>query len=116
VVQASGAPVPARKPIVGGSVFTHESGIHVSGLARDPKTYEALDPETFGRTRRIVLGKHSGMGSVLYGLQKLGYEADPSQMRRVLEQVRAYAIHSKRAIDLSELIHFCDGHEPSSVS
>jgi homocitrate synthase NifV len=108
VAAASGAPVPARKPIVGAAVFTHESGIHVAGLARDPKTYEELDPEAFGRTRRIVLGKHSGMSSVLYGLQKLGYEADPDQMRRLLEEVRAYAVRSKRAIDLSELARFCE--------
>jgi homocitrate synthase NifV len=116
VAQASGAPVSARKPIVGASVFTHESGIHVAGLARDPKTYEELDPTAFGRSRKIVLGKHSGMSSVLYGLQKLGYEADPAQMRRVLDEVRAYAMHSKRAIDVSELIGFCDGATPAGLS
>jgi homocitrate synthase NifV len=113
VAVASGAPVPDRKPIVGASVFTHESGIHVSGLARDPKTYEELEPEAFGRTRRIVLGKHSGMGSVVYGLQKLGYDFDPDQMRRVLDEVRAYAIQSKRAVELSELIGFCERDAPS---
>jgi homocitrate synthase NifV len=111
VATASGSPVPERKPIVGGSVFTHESGIHVSGLARDPKTYEELDPQAFGRKRRIVLGKHSGMSSVLYALQKLGYDSDPAQMRRMLDEVRAYAIQSKRAIELSELVGFYESDE-----
>jgi homocitrate synthase NifV len=116
VALASRAPVPARSPIVGASVFTHESGIHVSGLTRDPKTYEALDPAAFGRSRRIVLGKHSGLSSVIYGLQTLGYDADPAQMRRVLDEVRAFAMHSKRAVDLAELISFCDGAASPALS
>jgi homocitrate synthase NifV len=111
VAAASRGTVHEREPIVGASAFTHEAGIHVSGLTRDPKTYEELAPETFGRKRRIVLGKHSGMSSVLYGLQKLGYAADPAQMRRVLDEVRAYAMQSKRAVDLSELIGFCEADE-----
>lgn len=41
---------------MGGSAFTHESGTHVAGLLRNPKNYEALWPEQFGRIRRIVLG------------------------------------------------------------
>jgi homocitrate synthase NifV len=116
VSRASGAPVPAREPIVGEAVFTHESGIHVAGLTRDPKTYEELDPADFGRTRRIVLGKHSGMSSVLYGLQKLGYDADPAQLRRVLEEVRAYAMQSKRAVEVSELASFWNGPERPLLS
>ena len=117
LTRLTGVAVQRNKAIVGRNAFAHEAGIHQDGVLKNAITYEIIRPQTVGMPHNyIVLGKHSGMSSVLYGLQKLGYEADPSQMRRVLEQVRAYAIHSKRAIDLSELIHFCDGREPSSVS
>jgi len=103
VAQAARHPIPVSKPIVGAQVFTHESGIHVSGLLRDPGTYEALAPADFGRERRIVLGKHSGMAALSYALDILGVHADNGQKRIILDGVRNLAIDAKRAIDMSEL-------------
>ena len=103
VAQAACHPIPVSKPIVGAQVFTHESGIHVSGLLRDPGTYEALAPADFGRERRIVLGKHSGMAALNYALDMLGVVADTSQKQMILDGVRSRAILVKRAIDMSEL-------------
>ena len=68
VAGASGRPVPVNKPIVGEAIFTHESGIHVHGLLRDPANYQALDPAELGRHHHLVLGKHSGVSAVLWGL------------------------------------------------
>ncbi len=103
VAQAACHPIPVAKPIVGAQVFTHESGIHVSGLLRDPGTYEALAPSDFGRERRIVLGKHSGMAALTYALDILGVNADKGQKQVILDGVRARAIEAKRAIDMGEL-------------
>ena len=60
VEAASGHLVAARAPLVGRQVFRHESGIHVDGLLKDPTTYEVIEPATLGRTRELVLGRHSG--------------------------------------------------------
>ena len=106
VAQAAGRPIPEAKSIVGSAVFAHESGIHVSGLLRDPDCYEALKPAMFGRTRRIVLGKHSGMAAVANALAALGLEVDEGRARRVLEGVRVRAATLKKPItevDLLEL-------------
>ena len=70
---------------------------------RDPGTYEALAPSDFGRERRIVLGKHSGMAALNYALDMLGLEADAAQKQAILDGVRSRAIAVKRAIDLTEL-------------
>jgi homocitrate synthase NifV len=103
VALASQRAIPESKPIVGGSVFAHESGIHVSGLLRDPLTYEALDPTLFGRTRQLVLGKHSGRASVRHALTALGLAADDSRVRRVLDSVRARACETKRPVNSQDL-------------
>lgn len=71
VSQLTKIPLAANKPIVGGMAFTHESGIHAHGLQRDPTTYEPMAPETVGRKRRIVLGKHSGTASVQSALKAI---------------------------------------------
>ena len=52
--EASGRPIPADRPIVGSAVFSHESGIHVDGLLKDPELYEIVRPAAFGRTRTFV--------------------------------------------------------------
>ncbi len=62
VARLTGVPLATNKPIVGEMAFTHESGIHAHGVMRDASTYEPLQPERVGRRRRIVLGKHSGVG------------------------------------------------------
>ncbi len=67
VAAASCRPIPVNKPIVGAGIFTHESGIHVSGLLRDPANYQSLDPHALGRNHELVLGKHSGTDAVRWG-------------------------------------------------
>ncbi len=57
---ASGQLIPPRAPLVGQNAFRHESGIHVDGLLKDPRTYEVLDPAIVGAERTLVLGRHSG--------------------------------------------------------
>lgn len=60
VERLSGKRNALSKPIVGDEVFTHESGIHVDGLLKEPRTYEYLEPQEVGRVREFVYGKHSG--------------------------------------------------------
>lgn len=106
VAAAAHRPIPASQPIVGAAAFTHESGIHVSGLLRDPATYEALDPARFGRSRQIVLGKHSGIAAVRYALSEQGLCVDDELARSVLNRVRAHAEAVKRPVALEELLAF----------
>lgn len=106
VSAASRRPIPAAKAIVGSAAFAHESGIHVSGLLRDPGCYEALEPAWFARKRHIVLGKHSGVAAVTNALASLGLDVDESRARRVLDDVRARAGTEKRAVTDVELLEF----------
>jgi len=96
VSHASGRPVPPNKSIVGAAVFTHESGIHVNGLLRDRRNYQALDPEELGRTHRVLLGKHSGSSSVSHVFDALGLPLDPDRAEIVLNKVRHHAVNTKR--------------------
>ena len=106
VAEASGRPVAANKPIVGGWVFTHEAGIHVDGLVKDAGNYQSFDPAEVGRSHRLVLGKHSGAASVVNACRELGLEVDAVTARLVLERVREHAMRTKRSPDLRELMRF----------
>jgi homocitrate synthase NifV len=114
VAKAARRPIPVGKAIVGASAFTHESGIHVDGLLKDPSTYEALSPQTFGRSREIVLGKHSGLAAVTDALQSLGLSADKVRTQSVLAQVQQRSMQTKRIISTEELLEFY--HRASDVA
>ncbi len=114
VAAAAGRPIPDGKAIVGASAFTHESGIHVAGLLRDPATYESLAPERFGRKRHIVLGKHSGRAAVAHALRDLGVSTDAVSLPVLLERVRAQALATKKAVTGEELLALLPERDPSS--
>lgn len=102
VAAAACRTIPHGQPIVGETAFTHESGIHVSGLLRDPGTYEALDPALFGRERRILLGKHSGSASLRDALQ--GMDVPSVALPALLGRLRAHAERVKRSVTRDEVM------------
>lgn len=95
VAMAAGRSIPLNKAIVGEHIFTHESGIHVDGLLKDQRTYQALDPTLLGRRNRIVLGKHSGLSAITSLLTDLRLTATAEQSRAILARVRAHAVDHK---------------------
>ncbi len=95
VAAAAARAIPLNKAIVGEHVFTHESGIHVDGLLKDQRTYQALDPGLFGRSNRIVIGKHSGLSAITSLLSDLRLPASVDQAQRILARVRRHAVTHK---------------------
>ena len=106
VAQASGRAVHWQKSIVGEGVFTHEAGIHVDGLLKDPKNYQTIDPKSFGREHRLVLGKHSGTNAVLSAYELIGIHLDKVEASRILELVRDFATKMKRLPEKIDLTDF----------
>ncbi|MBB4265948.1 homocitrate synthase [Roseospira visakhapatnamensis] len=104
VARAAGRPVPCGKSLVGSGVFSHESGIHVQGLLRDPGTYTGLDPTCLGRAHRLVVGKHSGAAGLARACADLGLRLDGDQARRMVPLLRAHYRHGgKRPPDADDL-------------
>lgn len=95
VAAAAARFIPLNKAIVGEHIFTHESGIHVDGLLKDLRTYQALDPRLLGRTNRIVIGKHSGVSAITSLLSDLRLPANSEETRAILARVREYAMANK---------------------
>ena len=106
VARASGRPVPHQKSLVGASVFTHESGIHVDGLVKNKETYQGLDPEWLGRQHELVLGKHSGTKAVLHIYGTMGIALTAGQAKSILEKVRSFAETYKRTPARQDLMTF----------
>jgi 2-isopropylmalate synthase len=101
---ANVAPNP-RQAYVGRSAFTHKAGLHVSGIQRNVKTYEHIDPALVGNDRRVVLSELSGRANILYKTREFGVDAELNQ-----QQIEALLDELKR---LEGLGYTFDGADAS---
>jgi D-citramalate synthase len=99
VSRLTGLLVSPNKAIVGGNAFTHEAGIHVHGLLADTSTYEPIRPETIGRERKIVLGKHAGKSSVVLALRELGLDVNNQQLDEITTRIKDLGDKGKHITD-----------------
>jgi homocitrate synthase NifV len=104
VAKASDRQLPVSKPIVGKNMFAHESGIHADGAYKNPRTYEAFEPEEVGLIRQIIIGKHSGSASIIKKFQEFGITVNQEQGAILLEKVRKLAVELKRPLFDKELV------------
>lgn len=104
VSRASGRELPTWKAIVGSNMFAHESGIHVDGALKNPKTYEAFHPEEVGLERQIVIGKHSGTAALKAKFAEYGIHLSEFKAQEMLVKVRSYCVSLKRPLFDKELM------------
>ena len=112
VERHSGVPIALNDPIIGGGVFTHESGVHTAGVLIDPRIYESVPSEAVGAETGYLYGKHSGTLIVKFALQKNkdeldrhGIEITEDLVHKVTEQVKvlrekmAEGDHAEKIVD-----------------
>ena len=105
VREAARVPVPPNRGIVGDRLFHVESGIIASWVKNVGQEHltEAFPfrPEMVGQSGPdIVLGKGSGLDSVLIWLDRLGLGlASEEQMQEILQEVKATSLKSKGLLD-----------------
>ena len=81
-----------RAPYVGEAAFSHKAGTHVSGVRRNPATFEHVPPESVGNERHVVLSELSGASNVLYRLKQAGSgAADVSKedVKKIVAELKA---------------------------
>ena len=118
VAAASGRPVPWQKSLVGEGVFTHEAGIHVDGLLKDPDTYQGFDPVEVGRQHKLVVGKHSGAHGIIAAYATMGLNLSQAEARALLPDIRSFAERAKRSPADQELLFLYQryiGRQPSAA-
>ena len=77
-------------PYVGAAAFSHKGGLHVSGVLKDPKTYEHINPEDVGNSRNIVISDQSGKSNIISRLKSINInieENDP-KIKKLLNEVK----------------------------
>ncbi|MEZ6048991.1 MAG: citramalate synthase [Planctomycetaceae bacterium] len=76
------------QPFVGASAFAHKGGMHVSAVNRVAHSYEHIEPETVGNTRRILVSELSGRSNIVAKTSKYHLDQDQQLMTRILNRVQ----------------------------
>ena len=89
VQKISGIQMPPHKPLTGGNVTAHSSGIHQHGVLINPTTYEFYPPRMMGQKRKVFIDELGGRHGIIYVAKELGLEISEDTARKVLENIKS---------------------------
>ncbi len=61
-----------RAPFVGSAAFAHKGGIHVNAVNKLASSYEHIEPELIGNSRRVLVGELAGRANIMMKARTLG--------------------------------------------
>lgn len=105
--------IPSNRPIVGERLFNIESGI-ITTWFKNASAGHLLEvapylPALVGqKPLQPVLGKGSGLDSILIALDTLGRSASDEQMTELLTRVKARSLETKALVGLEEFARMAD--------
>jgi 2-isopropylmalate synthase len=79
-----------HQPFVGNAAFAHKGGMHVSAIRRNPGTYEHIEPERVGNSRRVLISDLSGRSNILSKIQEKGlkFKAGDPAAEKILDEIK----------------------------
>lgn len=83
--------LPAKQAAyVGASAFAHKAGLHASAIAKNPTTYEHVDPAIVGNSRIVPMSNQAGQSNLRERLMQAGLsveKGDPA-LARILDRIK----------------------------
>ncbi len=78
-----------NQPFVSPGAFAHKGGMHVHAVQRVAHSYEHVNPESVGNTRRVLVSELSGASNIAATLgRKFNIADDKEVQRKVLNRVQ----------------------------
>lgn len=84
------------KAVTGFNVYRHESGIHVDGMLKEPKSYEFLPTSWVEKNSEYILGKHSGSALIRHILSEASISFDEDLVNNLLKEVKSLTVERSK--------------------
>ena len=90
VAEICNMPMELNQPFTGKSAFAHKGGVHIDAMQKNLQTYEHIDPEKVGNSRRFLTSELGGRANLLIKAKELGIDLkkDSPETRRILEETQ----------------------------
>jgi 2-isopropylmalate synthase len=81
---------PENKPYVGQMAFAHKGGVHVNSVMKVAESYEHVDPDLVGNSRRVLISELSGQSNTKYMAAAAGIDlaGHPEAARRAVDEIK----------------------------
>lgn len=75
---------------VGNNAFTHKAGMHIDGVTKNPSSFEHIDPDLVGRSRKFILSEVAGRMAVLKKAQAIvpNIEKSSPETQQILDKLK----------------------------
>ncbi|MBU3737165.1 MAG: citramalate synthase, partial [Methylobacterium sp.] len=79
-----------KAPYVGGDAFSHKGGMHIDAVAKNPVSYEHIDPARVGNVRNILVSEVAGRSALLSKIQAIdpALSKDSPETKRILDAIK----------------------------
>jgi len=74
---------------VGAAAFAHKGGLHVSAVAKNPKSYEHIEPKLVGNQRKILVSDQAGKSNFVDRLTAIGINySDDEKLQKFMQEIK----------------------------
>jgi 2-isopropylmalate synthase len=79
-----------RQPWVGAAAFAHKGGMHVNAVQKITHSFEHVNPELVGNSRRILISDLAGRSNIVMKAKELGFDIqnDTPELKIILNRVK----------------------------
>ena len=90
VAEIANMPHNERAAYVGGHAFAHKGGMHIDAVVKNPISYEHVNPETVGNSRRVLMSEVAGRSTILARINAVdpALAKDSPETRRIIDKLK----------------------------
>ena len=90
VAEIANMPLNDKAAYVGADAFAHKGGMHIDAVVKNPQSYEHINPELVGNSRRTLMSEVAGRSTLLARIRAVDptLDKDSAATRKVLERLK----------------------------
>jgi 2-isopropylmalate synthase len=79
-----------KAPYVGSHAFAHKGGMHIDAVVKNPVSYEHVNPEAVGNSRRVLMSEVAGRSTILARINAVDptLAKDSPETRRIIDRLK----------------------------
>jgi len=90
ICEVANTSINKRAAYVGQTAFAHKGGMHIDAVAKNPDSFEHINPELVGNARRNLMSEVSGRSTLLKKVQQVkpGLSRGCQEMAKIMEKLK----------------------------
>jgi 2-isopropylmalate synthase len=90
VSEIANMPLNEKAAYVGADAFAHKGGMHIDAVVKNPHSYEHVNPELVGNSRRMLMSEVAGRSTLLARIQAIdpSLGRDSPETRKIIDRLK----------------------------